>query len=351
MTPLYKKYLFFRSRVAVFIDDMKSDTKIPFFTRMKCLFKGFLSNAYYLYDFKNNDHKNYLSEYERKKTRFINGRDAYLLNNKFIFDNLVRDFIETPTIYSLILKGKIYPHMDEPIIDSVDRLIDQIKEEDKIVIKPYIDADSGRGIYICEYKNGRIYFNNTEFKREDIVYLISELDKYIVTKYIEQHKYSANIYSNAVNTMRIITMEDPYTREVFIPIAVHRFGSKASGNVDNWGMGGLSAKIDLDSGVLSKATTKPIYDKKVWYSHHPDTGAEIEGVKVPKWDLIKEKILFLAEYMPYLKYVGWDVLITKDGEIAIMEANNCSGVNVLQAHGPLLANKRVKEFYKYYNII
>src|SRR5699024_6095664 len=264
---------------------------------------------------------------------------------------IVKEYIKTPTIYSLILKGKVYPHIKEPMISNSESLIDQIKKEGKIVIKPYIDADSGRGIYICEYKEGKILFNGIADEKEDIDFMIEELDKYIVTEYIEQHKYSKGIYPNSVNNIIILTMEDHHNQEVFIPIAVNRLGTEKTGNVDNWGKGGLSAKVDLDSGILSKATSKPVNNKKIWYSTHPDTGAQIEGVKIPNWDSIKDKVLFLAHQMPYIKYVGWDVLLTKDGEVAIMEANNCSGVNVLQSHRPLLEDERSRSFYNYYHII
>ena len=54
--------------------------------------------------------------------------------------------------------------------------------------------------------------------------------------------------------------------------------------------------------------------------------------------------------MPLLKYIGWDVVITKKG-LYIIEANNSTDVELLQVHKPLLINERVRNFYKYYKII
>ncbi|MSS44355.1 hypothetical protein FYJ27_11655 [Anaerosalibacter bizertensis] len=354
MIGLHRKYLLFRSKVAILVEDMQSNIKVPFRIRIKCISKGFLSRSYFLYDLKNNNYKDYISDYERKKTRFINGDNAVILNNKIIFDNMTNGYIKTPAIYSVILDGKIYPYTNktnESLICSSEELIAYIKNKGKVVLKPYINSDGGSGIYICKYLNGNIYFNDTIFKEENIKSLIDSLNKYIVTEYIEQHEYSAKIFRESVNTIRIITMEDPYTQEIFIPIAVHRFGTSEAGNVDNWNKGGLSAEVDIDTGILGKATRKPMKNEMEWYSNHPDTGEQIEGVKIPKWELIVKKILSLAKGMPFLKYVGWDVVVTKDGNILIIEANNCSGVNVLQVHRPLLTDSRVEKFYKYYKII
>lgn len=89
----------------------------------------------------------------------------------------------------------------------------------------------------------------------------------------------------------------------------------------------------------------------IWHCVHPDMRAKIEGAKRPKWSLIKEKVFLLANYMSFLNYVGWDVVLTKDGEVAIIGANNCSGINVLRVHGLLLENEQVKKFYKYHKVI
>ncbi|WP_042683469.1 sugar-transfer associated ATP-grasp domain-containing protein [Anaerosalibacter massiliensis] len=351
MNWLYRRYLLLRSRVAIFVEDMQSRTKIPFVTRIKCLFKGFLSKSYYLYDLKNNNFKDYVSDYERKKTRFINEEDARVLNNKIIFDNMVGNCVDTPTIYSIILNGKIYPYSEELVIDSSEALIEEIKKKGRIVLKPYAGTDGGRGIYICTFTNNNIYFNDTNMNKEEIHSLINKLNKYIITEYVEQHEYSSKIFPHSVNTIRIITMRDPYTQEVFIPIAVHRFGTSRTKNVDNWDRGGLSSEVNIDTGMLSKATFKPIDNKMIWYSNHPDTNAKIEGIAIPKWDSIKEKILLSANRVPFLKYVGWDVVVDKDQNIVIIEANNCSGVNVLQVHKPLLKNPQVKRYYNYHKIL
>ncbi len=60
-----------RSRVSIIVEDLKTKVNVPVSIRLKLLAKGFFSWHYILYDLKNNDIKDYLSEYERRKTRLI----------------------------------------------------------------------------------------------------------------------------------------------------------------------------------------------------------------------------------------------------------------------------------------
>lgn len=348
---VYRIYLLFRAKISILVDHIKSKIKIPFKERIKYLFKGFKSESYYIYDLPNNDYSKYLSDYEREKSSFINEESYSIVNNKIVFDKMIRENIEGPEIYSIILKGKFYQYSEELVIVNTTDLVEHIKKEGKLVLKPYVASGGGSGVCIYEYKDENVYLNGKITNKEDIGQIVNKLDKYIITEHVKQHEYSSKIYPHSVNTIRIVTMEDPYTQEIFIPIAVHRFGTRRSNNVDNWDKGGMSAQIDIETGILSKATSKPIENKVTWYTNHPDTGTKIEGTKVPYWDLIKEKVVLASERLPFLKYIGWDVLITKDGKISIIEANNCTSVSLLQVHRPLLIDKRVEKFYKYHKII
>ena len=73
-----EQYGMLRSRISIIVQDLKTKVNIPIDIRLKLLMKGFFSWHYTLYDLKNNDIKDYLSEYERRKTRFINRKAAYI---------------------------------------------------------------------------------------------------------------------------------------------------------------------------------------------------------------------------------------------------------------------------------
>jgi D-alanine-D-alanine ligase-like ATP-grasp enzyme len=72
----------------------------------------------------------------------------------------------------------------------------------------------------------------------------------------------------------------------------------------------------------------------------------IEGVQVPAWESIRDRICALATDHPMIPYVGWDLLVTDDdGSFTIIEANSYPGLKSIQVHGPLLADERVRRFY------
>jgi len=58
----------------------------------------------------------------------------------------------------------------------------------------------------------------------------------------------------------------------------------------------------------------------------------------------------LANKLPYLDYIGWDIVPFEE-YIIVIEANNHSDVNLLQVHKPLLKNEKIKSFYLYHEII
>ena len=150
--------------------------------------------------------------------------------------------------------------------------------------------------------------------------------------------------------MRIITLIDPKTNKPFIARAVQRIGVKSSAPMDNFTKGGLSASIDLQTGVIGDATSHPNNLTHVRHSSHPDTGFKFEGLVIPKWKDIKSEVLDGAGKLPMLKCVGWDFLLSDKGLVAI-EGNHHPDPDVLQGHEPLLTDERIKAFYKFHKII
>lgn len=145
-------------------------------------------------------------------------------------------------------------------------------------------------------------------------------------------------------------MWDYEVNKPFIAIASHRFGAHKESFVDNFSQGGLSCKIDLDSGLLEKGVSFQYGGKKKYHDFHPVTGSKLIGVKIPQWEFVKDKILQIANSIAYIPYIGWDILITDKG-FSIIEGNNYSNTRILQCHEPLLKKEPVINFYKKFGII
>ena len=169
---------------------------------------------------------------------------------------------------------------------------------------------------------------------------------YHICEGIKQSKYLNKLYDKTTNTIRMVTLRNPETNEFEVYSAVQRIGTKETIPVDNGSRGGLTAKIDIETGVLTSAKC---IQRTVDFDKHPDSNNPIKGVKIPKWDSIKKEMLDLANKFPYLYFVAWDILLTDEG-ICIIEANTSSGVNILQLWGGE-RQKGLGKFYKAHNII
>lgn len=330
------------------INEEKSyNSSLSFPNKLNCLINGFSSEKYMLYNFSKNSHANYLSDYKRHKTQVINGAYSIVLNDKMLFDKVLADHTVTPKIFGKIKNGTIYLNNTMANICS---LMDLLKTEQVLIIKKH-NGGGGKGIYRVQYKDDMLVVNNNEISIDEFTNMIVDFEDYMISEHVKQADYSNRIYPGTINTIRVITMRDPETSEIFIPIAVHKFGSKKTEPADNVWRGGLTALVDVESGFIQKPALHHEKNKKIeWVTAHPDTNETIEHVKIPNWDQVKESIIKIATKLDFLHYVGWDLVVTNDG-IRIIEGNNYSDVNILQIHQPLLVDARVKRFYQYYGIL
>ncbi|MBE0678944.1 MAG: hypothetical protein IH592_09290, partial [Bacteroidales bacterium] len=167
---------------------------------------------------------------------------------------------------------------------------------------------------------------------------------------IIQKGLAGEINPGSVNTMRIGTMIDPESGKPFIAYAVHRFGSHKSGFADNVGLGGITARIDMEVGSLSKAHYYTKKGQMEIFEIHPVSNAMIYNRQIPEWGSVKKRILSMAGRMPYLKYVGWDFVLSDD-ELYVLEGNVAPGLGLVQMYEPLKNNPRAWNFFRHHEYI
>jgi len=341
----------FRKRLRIFLRSelsLKNVVSNP--KKYKKLFKGFNDKSIGIYDFENNFLNDYLSDYARLKTMWVNGPYVQVLLNKLIFEATCRGSLPVSENIALIDNGNI-SSIGNYNVNSFKELINYLKHNKAMVIKP-ITGSGGAGILNVRYNvENQITLNGEKITSDKLEKLVSTLKDNFVNEYISQGKFGDELYQGSMNTVRIITMQDPDTGEVFIPAAAYRIGSKKSHPTDAWFQGGLACSIDVETGELSKGVILPDENKELtWHDKHPDTGVQIEGRVIPHWQVIKKQILKGVNKLPFLKYVGWDIIVTDNG-FRIIEGNSMSDVNLLQVHEPLLKDKRVRRFYEYHNVL
>ena len=328
-------------------EEKNSKSNVGLLKKIWCLLHGFSSSKFELYNFKDNNYKLYLSDFKRRKTAKINGPYSLVINDKGLFDKVFASSNITAKIYGKIIKGKVL--LDNNMKSNED-FIELIKRNRSLIIKKF-RGGGGKDIYRVSYLDETLYLDDLPITKEKFYSFIERLSNHLIMEHLTQTDYSNAIYPRTINSIRIITMIDPFTNEVFIPIAIHKFGSEKTKPVDNVWKGGMTAQIDLNSGYIGKSAYHHENNNKIeWMSTHPDTNKKIEGTKIPNWKQIMERMSEIAKSEDNLKYVGWDVVMTDNG-LKVIEGNNYSDVNILQIHQPLLKDERVKRFYRYYGII
>lgn len=310
---------------------------------------GFLSESATLYDFETHGYSDYLSDYARQaRTREINAPGVRsILNNKLAFhDRMAAEGLEDSKVDLLGLLSDDRFHSFRGAGVSLKRLL---RAEGAIVVKPVSDG-GGNGVKIIRVTDEGFDVNGHSVGFKGVWSRLKRVQPAVVERLARQHESLDSLYPATVNTLRLLTLRDVDTHEPYIAAGVLRVGTDTSFPLDNWGRGGLSCSIDLRTGIVGAGARFPKRSELTWHTTHPDTGTLLDGATVPHWRETKKLVRRVTRRMPYLQYVGWDVVITGEGP-RILEGNSYSGVRLFQVHGPLLQDRRVRAFYREHGVI
>ena len=270
-----------------------------------------------------------------------------ILNDKLLFHYAMRSVsAPVPATYAIVDRGLrwIEPPAD---VDPSDGLPGLLTTGRELVLKP-VDGGAGRGVAVVAVEDGALRINDRRSEPRDLDGVLAPGT--LVQQRVRQGTYAATISPTSTNTLRVLTMWDYEREEPFIATAGHRFGTKASYPVDSYSRGGIIVDVDVAAGTLGRALSPPRSREREWHSTHPDTGAQITGVRLPHWQAATDELLRLASRLPRIRYVGWDLLVTDDG-FFVIEGNSFPEVAGHQVFTPLLADPRVRRFYRTHGVI
>ncbi|KQC07032.1 MAG: hypothetical protein APR62_07130 [Smithella sp. SDB] len=227
--------------------------------------------------------------------------------------------------------------------NSFDDFLKWISETkpDKIVLKnPFGQVGKAVLVYCMDYStNGplvaNIPINKIVSQKKDEGYSLAEA-------YIQQHNILMRLSPGSLNTIRITTFLH-LNGVVELLYAILRIGFDKP--VDNFDAGGISAYVDLDTGVvIGKGVFKDPF-KGGSLETHPVTNSPITGLQIPFWQNILQMIKAAAVVVPSVRTVGWDVIITEKGP-ALLEGND----NWDKTHWECCENKgMIKKILALYN--
>lgn len=225
-----------------------------------------------------------------------------IFDNKALFNEKFKDFIKRDWV---LLDG-----------NNQDEFEALLREKKCLVVKP-LDQSCGRGIEKIVYKDGmdvgKVYqelFSSECTLAEEAVVQCDEMNA---------------LCDSSVNTIRLVTI---YNSDEDVAVAAGAIRMGRAGNfVDNFNHGGLAVIIDVSTGM----SVTDGYDKeRRTYKTVPEIGTVLKGFKVPMWDECKELVTEAAKVVPEVRYVAWDVAISRDYGPLLIEGNDYPGQDVTQ---------------------
>jgi hypothetical protein len=334
---------------------------LPLRRRLSLWRHGFTSRSGVLFDLLDGEYEDYLSDYRFELLDDLGGQWGDVVGNKLAMHLLLGPFEDyLPDLHGVLVGGELRrdvpflsPAPDADVSGTVDRLDAYLDARGAFVLKP-VYGFSGKGIAVCRRVPERDGYeiDGEPASRDEFAALVTGLDEYLVSGFVEQADYAETLFPGSANTLRVVTLWDPQTDEPFVSGAVHRIGTAETAPVDNWSRGGLSAEVGGDGTLSRAARWSESAGETRWHDTHPDTGARIEGTRVPGWPSVRERILEMAAAFPDLPRIGWDVVIVDDGAgFVVLEINRHAGIETLQVHRPHLADPRVRRFYEHHGYV
>jgi hypothetical protein len=137
---------------------------------------------------------------------------------------------------------------------------------------------------------------------------------YLFQDVVRQHPALAELNASSLNTIRIDTFRAPGEAPEILSALLRMGVDEAC--VDNLTIGGISAGIHLETGILKPIAISRLKNAGKTYSVHPSSGVRFEGFAVPLFTEVKELVLKAAASLPS-HLIGWDVAVGPSGPVLI----------------------------------
>lgn len=335
-------------------------TDIPLSRKVQMWRRGFFAQSAMLYDLPRNDPQDYLSDYTRAaRCRVINSHNEFFTHKLVLRSFLLSMGFRQADTVAFLYEGRILSHPFRGNARQIEpeALLRLLKAGGRNhIVKPENGA-SGRDLFLLERHGDQLVRRRgPETSPFDLNKLLRESgaeqerpQMMLIEEQLEQGAFWQRLFPGSANTIRLLTLWIPGEPAPFIARAVQRIGTPDTVPTDNWSGGGISVSIDPVSGILGTGRLHPLAGNdraRQPLTHHPTTGVEITGAVLPGWDSVQDTVLRAAASLPFNRMAGWDVLVASDGVPVIIEANGDSDINLLQVHGGLLAEPRIRRFYE-----
>lgn len=184
----------------------------------------------------------------------------------------------------------------------------------KVIVKP-LNLCCGQGIEVI---------NTADYTAKELYDFLLKTQRTLVEEIVIQADEMNEIYPYAVNTFRIVTVISNSGKANIVG-AYLRVG--CGGNVvDNFNHGGIAAPVNIKTGKIEHLFRNK---ENHYYYNHPDTQFPLYGHVFQRWSEIIQTAEKLAQVIPQMRYVGWDLCLTEN-DVVVIEANEYPGNDLYQ---------------------
>ncbi len=248
--------------------------------------------------------------------RYAPGSAKAVFRNKQILLKTFRKYVHRRWIY---------------VPDASLETFSQMVSEYDCIAKP-CDGKLGKGIY----KIHKDDLNNVEQ-----LYSQCYRDRYLLEQCIESCAELKELHPQSLNTIRVVTVAG--SGKACILSGVLRTGVGDS-VVDNSHAGGISAQVNVETGIVETDGANTFGER---FITHPDSGIAFKGFRVPKWDAVTSSCREAALQTDN-PITGWDVVLDKDGNVELVEANYGPDMDMMQTRYGAGAKKKIYALVKEY---
>lgn len=286
--------------------------------------KGLNMDEYYEFEFENRSKefcKTFLGINEQRYyLDYLNPIKYYsIARNKYFAHKLLENtgVKKTPLYCYYQPEGKVLNSTEVASTISDVLKILKAKNVTQCVIKD-TENSHGEGVIVVkniEYLNNDCKLHYFNGKTE---VLSNVLGKYplLFEGLVYQTKQFNLLNESSVNTVRFMTTLYPNGEAKIIATFI-KIG-RAGKCVDNAGDGGnIDVCVDLKTGEIKYAIQYDGWRKIKDIDKHPDSGNQLNGLVIEKWESIKQEVLKFQQAFPYCKAAGWDIAITDQGPVVI----------------------------------
>lgn len=246
--------------------------------------------------------------------------------------------------------------MDCPtdIEKNEDFLLNLLKKQKILAMKPNSGTSGGFGFIKLEYKDGNIFENNNLINIEQFREIQKSMRNYIITEWCYQHHELAKVWPDSECALRVIMYKkkkaNPYAASEWkCAESYARFGTEKSGGTSNVSSGGVGVTFNFETGEYDDFSVRFKWftnDGQVKQLCHPNTKYVWKGNKLPNWQFVKDATYRICHHIDSLDLLGLDIIITDDS-MKICEINTLPSMTLPQfMKGPALVDAEVKSFFE-----